>query len=294
MGDFNILSLFIFNFEIMKRFIRHTACFSALTLVVLLICEGIYYYGAIYQSKVDGWEVYAALKQSRKKQSKKKLLLGDSVAMQLYPCDKEHDSIVSLACNQAISLAGYYFLLTNYIETNRESLPEEVILLLNPLTLSNNLDQFAYHYFLKPFYNEDYKPHFTSYLSLRCRQIPFYWTAQLPFIRSSSYSFSYELPIESYALLSPISYDYLQLMIDVCASLQIDFKMCSVPINVSQETIIENKLGLENLDRETKYYDVLKAYISSFRYIPSENFIDKVHLTSETLQHIDKNELLLQ
>ena len=135
----------------MKLFLGHILKFFAIALAILLLCESMYFYSGHYQEKVNGWEVYAAIRKSKQNSNVKRLLLGDSVAMQIYPCDKEYNDMVSLACNQAITMAGYYFLLDNYIESNNNTLPENVILFINPLTLGSNMDQFAYHYFLKPF-----------------------------------------------------------------------------------------------------------------------------------------------
>ncbi len=272
----------------MKKFFIRALAFSLAAIILLLACEAYYYYSGMFESKVDGWEVYAAKRQSKTKQHKKKLVLGDSVAMQLFPCDADNDSIASLACNQAISLAGYYFLLQNYIETNREDLPVEVILLINPLTLSNDLDRFAFHYFLKPFYTKEYLPEYSDSLSKRCHQIPFYWLSMMPFVRSSSYTFHYDLPEEDYAWLSPISQDYLPQMIQICEAHNMRFRMVPVPIDEVKRKVVETKVAAE-----PSLNTVLTDFTSRFQYYSDDCFRDKTHLTPAALQSIDKSQFLI-
>ena len=141
-------------------------------------------------------------------------MLGDSVGKQLYDNAKDYEDIYSLACNQAISMAGQYFLLHNYLEYNIDSLPEKVILLCTPFTLRNNLDIYAYQYFLKPFYTSEYKSLFSEPLINRIKQIPYYWTTQLPLVKTSNFTVSYELPIRNYQIISPITECYLNKIID--------------------------------------------------------------------------------
>ena len=214
----------------MKQFVVRILKFLAIALAMLLLCESIYFYSGYYQDKVNGWEVYTAIRKSKQKVCKvKRLLLGDSVAMQMYPCDKDYDDMVSLACNQAITMAGYYFLLDNFIELNKEALPDEVVLLVNPYTLSSNVDQFAYHYFLKPFYNDKYRALFSSILQQRISKIKCYQTARLPFIRTSNYSPTYEMPEGDYIFVSPISKEYLERMWNLCKQKGISLQLMFTP-----------------------------------------------------------------
>lgn len=112
----------------MRKFCFRVLSFSFAAMVLLLACEAYYYYSGWYQEKVNGTEVYYALRNSKKKHSRvKRLILGDSVAMQLYPCSKQYNDAVSLTCNAAITMAGFYFLMNNYLKTNSENPPEEVV-----------------------------------------------------------------------------------------------------------------------------------------------------------------------
>lgn len=270
----------------MRRFVIKIGYFCFYALILLLFCEGCYFYSGWFVQKVNGWEVYAAIKQSKTRQKKKKLIVGDSVAMQLFPCDRDHDSVVSLACNQAVSMAGYYFLLTNYIETNKDDLPSEVIMLLNPLSLGNNLDGLSFHYFLKPYYNAEYFPLYSDQLRQRCQMIPFYWLANVPFVRSSSYSVTYELPKETYALVSPIAQEYLLKICMLLSDKNIAFTLRSVPVNEEKYDELQDKFE-GCMEKQELPIELLTSLIE-IQYYPKAMFIDEIHLTEQALSSIDK------
>lgn len=264
----------------MKKFIVNTICFLLCASIVLLSCEAYYFYSGKYQENVNGEEVYYALRKSLKKNTKKKkLILGDSVAMQMYPCSGTYDDYNSLACNAAISVAGHYFLLKNFLENNTDELPEEVIFLVNPFTLENNLTVLSFHYFLKPFNTKKYKSEFTENLITRIKQTPNYWLTQLPFIRSSSYNINYELPPKSYYWISPISNDYLQKMIDICEQYNVVFRMIPSPIREDRReeimTDINNSYNNDESDLLTTC--LFKDYIDCMVFYPNNHYKDNIH-----------------
>ena len=111
-----------------------------------------------YKSTIYGNEVYKAIEKSKKKNKRNKLILGDSTANQFYNCkDGDPQDAYSLTCTQAIGMVGQYLLLTNYLNTGNR--PDTVYLVYTPFSFWDNLDQvYTYHYFLKPFYYDEYKP----------------------------------------------------------------------------------------------------------------------------------------
>lgn len=233
--------------------------------------------------EINGYEIYVSINKSKSKTKKYKiLLLGDSVGRQLYNNEKEHDDIYSLACNQAISMAGQYFLLHNYFEYNRDSLPEKVILLCTPLTLSNNLDKYAYHYFLKPFYTNEYKQLFSEPLISRVKQIPFYWTTQFPLIKTSNYSVNYELGKGDYEVVSPITRYYLNKIIDECKINNIGFQIFSTPSKKSRKSYIEHKYSKAIICHEFENirFD-FSGFFNSFIFLPDSCFVDDVHFKND-------------
>ncbi len=262
----------------MRKFLISSISFILSVSLLLLTCEFYNMYTLSYIERLQGGlEVYTALKKSKQKTAAKTLIFGDSVGNQLYPCHKNHGNILSLACNQAISFAGYYFLLKNYFEANADSLPEEVIMLCHPYTLSNNLDQFAYHYFLKPFYINEYKPFIDEHLQSRIEGIPYYWSSQLPFIKTSDYTFEYKLPQEDFNLISPITASYLPRIIALVEKHNIQFRMVSVPIKDNIKGNVEKRWREATLANELVSFIALTKEYSQWDVRPDSIFGDNVH-----------------
>jgi len=281
MGVLTPTSLFISSSD-MKCFLQTILKYVIIVLLIVVPVDIFKIYSKNYGATVVGSEIYCAIEKSQKKENAKKLLLGDSVGHQLYPCEKEFDNFVSLACNQAITMAGQFFLLKNYIETNVEDLPQEVILLITPFSLSNDVDKHAYHYFLKPFPPYKWSELYTKHLKQRIHSIPFYWSANLPFIQTSSYTPKIAVPspqvIES---VSPLSFEYLLKMDSITKANNIGFHMVSTPIRDDRQNDIA--LFWESLPAVyiSRLSELLQPYKESIMYLPSEWYSDHVHFVGE-------------
>jgi hypothetical protein len=175
----------------------------------------------------------------------------------------------------------------SYIESNNECLPEEVILLVTPLTLRNNIDEFTYHYFLKPFRWGEYRHKYTDFLISRLQNIPMWWTASFPFIRTSMYMQKYIPQEEVSTLLSPLALEYLQKMNDLAEANGIEFEIRSAPVKEIHRKDIESK-GFTLKD----YPDLVQKYFVRLEYMQDSCYEDKVHFKKEVLQNIEKDYLL--
>ena len=271
----------------MGKFIVKSAIFVLSCVALVFVVEYIYYHYGNWRKNIEGWEVYTAIQNSKTKQGKKKLLIGDSVGMQLFPCNENNDSVALCTCNQAVTMAGFYMLMDNYLDSNKECLPEEVILLVTPLTLRNNIDEFTYHYFLKPFRFVEYRDKYTNLLISRLQNIPMWWTASFPFIRTSMYMERYIPQEEVSTLLSPLALEYLQKMNDLAKANGIEFKIRSASVKDILRNDIESKWGAI-LD----YPDLLQEYFVRLDYMQDSCYEDKVHFKKEVLQNIEKDYLL--
>jgi hypothetical protein len=103
-----------------------------------------------------GSEVYVAQSLARTGDSRvKALMIGDSVARQLFPPGSEpNTSIRFLTTNQAVSLAGQYYLLRDALDAHTNV--RRIILFYNPRAWSNNLDQvYTHDYFCGFFHRPD-------------------------------------------------------------------------------------------------------------------------------------------
>ncbi len=271
----------------MKKFCIRAVAFSLAAIILLLACEAYYFYCGWYQEKVNGTEVYCALRNSKKKHAKvKRIIIGDSVSMQLYPCTEEYDDAVSLTCNAAITVAGFYFLLTNYLATNLNDLPDEVVFLVSPWTLKNNMNSvLAFHYFLKPFYTEAYRSDYTPNLYQTIHDNPYYWLSQFPFVRSSSYCIDYEVKQPTWHWIAPIASDYVQKADSVCRQYGVRFRMIPSPVRADRHAELEQTMASSIGAAESPIFamPVMQQYMENINYADTAMFIDNIHFRPDAI-----------
>ncbi len=261
-----------------RNFIIKFSLFALIAFPVLTFKNLLFYYTGLYKSSVYGSEVYRSLDKSKMKKKVKKLLIGDSVGNQLYDNDKYNDSIFSLTCNQAISMAGQYILLSNFIETNKKNPPEEVILLITPVSFSNNLNQnLSYHYFLKPFYYKENQKYFDQLCNTQIKKIPYYYSSEIPFIRSSNWAPEYvETKDRSYKIISPLSMDYIKKMKELCISNNIKFTITATPVRSSHQELMAKYSKTPEVTQGGLSSD-LNNYFNKIVFMPDVLFKDYSH-----------------
>lgn len=269
----------------MKKFLLQIVLFAGLALCIILPPE-IYKMRHVVPSTQINPDVYNAIENSLQKTPRYRyLVMGDSMGMQLYPCDGSYSNLFSLTCNQAITFAGHYFLLNNYLEQNKDSMPDDVILIYNPISFRNNTDVFTFHYFLKPFFTDQYKGLYTESLWKAIKCVPFYWLSQFPIVNTSSWSVEYHPDkYKPYSLLSPISSDYLKLMINLLKENNINFRIIAPPLSDMKKSEYEQywKEGLNRGEFEG-FEKIMTAYHNSFQYFPDSLFLDSIHLLPENI-----------
>ncbi|MCR5049604.1 MAG: hypothetical protein K6A36_00810 [Paludibacteraceae bacterium] len=266
----------------MKRFISITLLYLFAVLLVVLPPEVYKIVTNADIENIEGREIRIAVCKSKTKTNRKirRLILGDSTGHALYPSANTYNDAVSLACNQAATMAGQYFLLKNYLETNTENLPAEIVLLFTPGTFDNDVDIFAYHYFLKPFPLYEYKSQYTPHLYSRIKSIPFYWTANLPFIQTTNYTPTKAVPAEEErSNLSVLSLEYLLKIDSLARQYGVPYNIRSTPVREDSkarvESILQDLLNVSNPNIKEK----MRGYVQTVEYYPSEWFFDDVHLS---------------
>ena len=270
----------------MKRFIS-IVCTYILAVLLIVLPPEIYKMGNRSDiCGINGGEVRIAVRKSKTKarQKVRTLILGDSSGHSLYPPEKNYDGVVSLTCNQAVTMAGHYFLLKNYLETNRDNLPEEIILLFTPGTFDNNVDIFAYQYFLKPFPVWEYRSLYTEYLYSRIKSIPWYWTANLPFIQTSNYAPAVCVPAEmDREDMSKLSAEYLLKIDSIAGVYGVPYSLRSTPVRDDRIAQLEIACPILLDACPSNMKKAMEAYIQSIEFLPSELFTDYVHLKRENI-----------
>lgn len=229
-----------------------------------------------YKSTIYGNEVYKAIEKSKKKNKRNKLILGDSTANQFYNCkDGDPQDAYSLTCTQAIGMVGQYLLLTNYLNTGNR--PDTVYLVYTPFSFWDNLDQvYTYHYFLKPFYYDEYKPLMTKTVIEQIRRIPKYWACHIPYIQTTGWAPDIKPQERDYSFLSPISTEYLAKIDSL--SIEYKFDLEIIPTYVANHW----KDSINHFNRKeyegSNYSNKLTHYLDHINYLPDSCFIDEVHL----------------
>lgn len=230
----------------------------------------------LYKENIYGNEIYKAIEKSKKKTKYKKLILGDSTANQFYNCKEEDpDSAYSLTCNQAIGMVGQYILLYNYLKAGNR--PDTVFLVYTPFSFWDNLDQvYTYHYFLKPFYYNEYKLLMSPTVINQIHKIPKYWICHFPLIQTTGWAPNIKQEKRSYSFLSPISKEYLSKIDSLSTKYRFTFNI--VPTFVAEhwrDSISHfNKKEYAN----TNYKQMLSEYMNNINYLADSCFVDEVHL----------------
>ncbi|MBQ7421417.1 MAG: hypothetical protein IJV27_04675 [Prevotella sp.] len=231
--------------------------------------------GEKYKQALHGSEIYTSIDKSKKKTKLKRLIIGDSTANQYFDNREDNDSLYSLACNQAVSVCGHFFLLNNFLQAGNR--PQEVYLLFNAFSFKNNLDQiYTYHYFLKPFYTDEYKPLMTPTVLEQIRKVPYHALCQNPLILTSSWAPDYYPEKGDYTFLSPISREYLEKMDSLSRLYDFDFYIVPSVIN---ENLKEDVAHIDrNEFRHEGYAEKLTRFIDNIVYLNDTCFMDGTHL----------------
>lgn len=250
--------------------------FVALVGLLLQVWPLYLLYTKQYQSRVAGSELYVSINKSKAKVKPRKLFMGDSVGNQLFSNKTWNDSLYSLACNQAIGMAGQYALLHNFYASGNSV--DTVLFMYQPFSFRNNLDQlYTFHYFVKPFYTSEYMALWDSQVMNAVEQIPYYWLAQYPGTLTSNWAPDYP-PIndEVTTFISPISADYLQKILNLAEEHGSKVVLVPTPISEGRRSKVE-KLDKDDVEK-FGFAEFFGNYFDSLIYLPDSMFSDGVHL----------------
>jgi hypothetical protein len=259
----------------MRQFIVKVLFFCVLALIVVEVYPLYLLFTEKYKTKVDGKETYVSIEKSKKKFKSKKVILGDSAARQMFSNLTFNDSINSLACNQAISVAGQYILLQNYLDAGNR--PEQVMMFYSPFSFGNNLDQvYTYHHFVKPFYR-DYQEYFSPLVVEQIQKIPYIGFHRIPNILTSNWAPVYG--IEEYKeplSVSQVSVSYLLKIDSLSQRYEFTFTLHPVPTKNSFQTLV-NTFDKKEIE-ENNLNHLFEGYFQEFIFVDDAQFKDKTHL----------------
>ncbi len=248
------------------------------------VCAGIYFAAKLYvwdDKDLIGGETYLSIQKALQAPANvRTLVLGGSTGNQLLPNTEFNDATYSLCCNQAISLAGQYILLHEFLVNHPDPAQLEVILLLRPSSLRNDLDQrFTYNYFLKPFDRPEYQRHLSPHAQAQLSKVPLRSLVQLPFVRRSRWSPSLQHHHQPHRFrISKLSAEYLRKMHTLCTLNNVrSFKVRATYLSseFNEEDLQSFRKDIISLGLEQE----MQGYLTTLETYPAEQFMDdKVHL----------------
>jgi hypothetical protein len=253
----------------MKHFLRDLMVFLGVFGLLFHAYPEFQYWTKRYQTDVAGTEVYKVLAASKSKFKKKKLVIGDSVAKQILDSLANDSALVSLASNQAISMAGQYLIASQALAANPSL--DTLVLMYHPFSFQNNLaSPLSFHYFVKPFYTEENMPLFSEQVKRQVEAIPFYYLAHYRPVLTSNWSPTFEGVSDEKVVFSSISRDYLVRLNQLCSKKGVVLQLISPPINeVFRAQVMASR---------TQFKDI-PGYVNSWHFYASANFLsDQIHL----------------
>lgn len=266
----------------MKQFGINLSKFLVFFVLFFSFMTTMYYYSGFYKIIVAAKHVYHVINKSKISGDAEILVLGDSVADQLFQPNDSSQNINSLACSYAISTIGAYILLENYINSNPGV--KTCVYVMTPFSFDNDLDlPYTYNYFIKPFYSKDNEKYFDTLVQQHVDRIPFYSFAQTPFSLVSNWSPEIKPRIENGEFLTDISISYLRKMKEACLRNNIGFHIISPPISSYNYNKLKSLKKNIPLDLMPDFQD----YFTNIEVLQDNLFYDHVHLRKPDRYSID-------
>ena len=263
----------------MKKFLTKVLGFTAIAIFFIYARPIYLLIGNKYQEQVVSDEVYLAINQSKQKTKYKKIVVGDSVAANLFPPTEENRLVYSMTSCIGTEPFGQYLLIKNYLKAGNQL--EKVYWIYSPISFSSNLKgRFAYNYFLKPFYRREYLEDFTPLIRSHVKKIPYYFFSQEPGILTSNWTPNFYTDYtHDFSFLSPVAIEAIKKTKKLAEEFNFELVILPTPI------IEEKKQQMQELEMdkseisENAFEDLFDGYFDKIIYLDSTNFLaDKSHL----------------
>ena len=221
-----------------------------------------------------GREVWAALRNAEETVSPQlDVVLGDSVAHQIYAEGQESGQFWSLASNQAITMVGQWILLRKFADHN-DMRGRRVFLVMLPGSLAEGLDSnLTFHYFLKPFYRSSEDFDLSPLVRERIRDMPSSWAALLPVVRLSRWS-PRPKPTQRGEIsgpLGPVSIECLERMRDLARARGFTLKVVA-PLMTRKTSSDFDEGAFRQAVERASLEDLFDRYAPGAHVLPDEAF----------------------
>ncbi|MCX6581292.1 MAG: hypothetical protein NT166_14035 [Candidatus Aminicenantes bacterium] len=242
------------------------------------------------QTTVDQ-DIYEAIKLAETAKAYPEVIIGDSVARQLYPTGPGKKSLY-LTSNQAISMTAQYILVDKYISRYPGQV-KDVIAIFHPFTLANNLDQiYTFNYFFLPFFSKENDRYFSPLVFSLMKNCKYYYLYRQGFIKKiikkhlehfqvdfstlGNHPFGFTgFPTAERIYLAPIAVEYLKKLDELCRKNHIKLHLLCPPLS---EKYISDFSFIKIQIRENGLTDLFKDFFAKMIFLKKEVFKhDEIH-----------------
>jgi len=218
------------------------------------------------------------------------LIIGDSVARQLFPFNIfEQYKYLHLPSTAAITLAGQYIMIQNVLKNSPKI--KKIILIMHPYSCRTNLNsKYTYNYFIKHFYTFENLKYLNKTVISRINQHPLCHLGIFPAVKItklfSNVIYSGASRKEK-TYFSKISLEYLQEMKKLAQKESLVFLVVCPPLSAA---IFPNKdfSTMMSQIEHHKLQDIFIHYFEKMIFLNKSYFLDGVHFSKQSVSIVKK------
>lgn len=262
----------------------------------MFLLINIVFYKTANNHRQVAFEVYDAIDRAGVNEGYTGLVLGDSVARQIFQPEyqDENDDMCYLATNQAIMTVGNFMLLERFIENNPQL--EDVYYVARPDSIMGNVNFiYTYSYFVTPLYNGSMKQYLEPETREEIETIFGRFYAQREFPKWLLAKYPKLLDVYQNSRRSILRFRrwtgnaeemdmaalYLGKMKEVCDEKNIEFHLLSSPLPENYQFSLEEMKERLDFEEEEK---LILEYADSIIYVQEDEFVDGVHMSDSFLE----------
>lgn len=279
----------------MKTFLRKIIVVIFSVVIIFIVFNAVYYKTA-KRTRLTAFEIYDAIEKTSQKTEYTALVLGDSVARQIFnpEAQEESEEVCYLATNQAIMPAGNYILLENYLQNNPQT--ETVYYIARPDSMQGGINFiYTYSYFVTPLYTEPFRQYLAEETSDGIEKVfgTFPASYEFPKWLIGKYPKLLELYNDGAGKLwmarnrihaqemPDMSITYIAEMRQACMKNNVEFVLLSPPLPEGFDPNSIERMKAKMADAGMA--ELMDGFEESICYIDQEEFVDGIHMTGEFL-----------
>ncbi len=257
--------------------------------IVVFVLLGIPGYWASHDYVYRHWRkpltyiMWEAIDRASRKQPYDRIIVGDSVAYQLFNASNQKNSrYFHLPTNAATTLMGHYILLMEYAKHN---VLKEIVILMHPYSLKDNLDRkYTANYVVGVFFRKPYREYITPYAEKQIKNCPWWfipiWLRHFPELCLINYQDVNPRPFGCDGYISPLSLEYIQMLGRYCETNHVDLRVVAPPLPEPQlhldYSFMKEQVATHGLGKYFENY-------FNFTSMPTDEFVDELHPKTQFL-----------